>query len=201
MIKINLAKSGGGGAAAPASLGLSGDIIITNEDLQKHGLIRILILMIPPALLYLYQQSVLPDLISSRDQKAASLSQLQTYNSQMQKAVQEIKKFKEEEVKIQARINYIEKVSKNRLREIKVMELVQQVIPEKVWLSRMESKDGSLVITGMAMSDYEISTFMEGLTKSVFFLDVNLMSSSEQIFDGLNVKRFEISCMMERPTR
>lgn len=201
MIRINLAQAGRGPSASVSGGGvaLSGDAILTTADLQKAGLIRLLVLIIFPAALYAYQEMTLPDLVAARNQKSTQLSQLRTYNQQMERAVQEIKKFKEDEAKIQSRINYLDRVSKGRLREIKIMELLQQIIPEKVWLTRLESTDGRLNVSGLAMTDYDISQFMEGLSKSAFFLDVNLLNSGEQNFDNLNVKRFEISCTMEKP--
>ena len=200
MIKINLAQARSGPANNASSMSLSGDAILTTGDLQKQGLLRLLILVIFPAALYFYQESTLPDLVKTRNDKSSQLQKLRSYNQQMERSVQEIKKFKEDEAKIQSRINYLERVSKNRLRQVKIMELIQQIIPEKIWLSRLDANETKLTILGMAMTDYDVSQFMEGLTKSVYFTDVNLISSGEQVFDGLNVKNFEISCSLEKPT-
>lgn len=198
MIRINLVQS----QVAPiAEAGIVGDIIYTPAELRKQGLFRFILIIIFPLGLWFYQESTVPDLIRQRDAESKKLRDLKAYNAQMEKSVQEIKKFKEDEAKIQARIAYMEKLSKDRFREIKVLDLVQQVIPEKVWLTRVESTDGRIVVTGMAMTDFEISSFMEALAKSVHFVDVNLLSSSEMLYDGLNVKRFEIAGLMERPSQ
>ncbi|MNL16532.1 Fimbrial assembly protein (PilN) [compost metagenome] len=100
---------------------------------------------------------------------------------------------------IETRISALEKISKDRQREIRVLDLVQQLIPEKAWLTRLQINPDKVVIQGLALSDFEVSTFLESLTKSVFLMDVNLVSSSESITDGVSLKRFEISCVLERP--
>lgn len=196
MIRINLAQSA---AAAPvADSGIVGDIIYTPAELRKQGLLRLLLICVFPFGLWMYQESTVPDLIKERDAETQKLQQLRSYNAQMEKSVQEIKKFKDDEAQLQARIGYMEKLAKDRFREIKVLDLIQQVIPEKVWLTRVESGDGRITVQGQAMTDFEISSFMESLAKSVYFLDVNLLSSSETLVDGINIKKFEIACVMEK---
>jgi type IV pilus assembly protein PilN len=199
VIRINLA---GAKSAGQPILNLqieSGGF--TPAEAQKQGLIRLIIIVLAPLALWLYQENTLPALISERNSKSQTLMELQEYNAKMARSVQEIKKFKEDEAKIQARIDYLDKLSKNRLREIKILDLIQQVIPEKVWLTTVESRSGRLSLSGMAMSDFDISIFMESLAKSVFFVDVNLMSSVETTFDGLDLKKFEILCVTEKPTK
>jgi len=124
---------------------------------------------------------------------------LQSYNEKQAASVAEIKKFKEDEAIIEARISALDKISKDRDREIRVMDLLQGVIPEKAWLTRIQLNPEKVVIQGMAVSDYEVSQFLEALTKSVFLMDVNLVSSAEAVIDGVNLKKFEISCVLERP--
>ncbi|MNL55424.1 Fimbrial assembly protein (PilN) [compost metagenome] len=127
------------------------------------------------------------------------LTETQSFNSKAAASVAEIKKFKEDEAIIESRIAALQKISKDRHREIRVLDLLQSVIPEKSWLTRVNILPEKVTITGMALTDYEVSTFMEALTKSAFLMDVNLVNSTEIIQDGVNLKRFEITCLLERP--
>ncbi|HRO66611.1 MAG TPA: PilN domain-containing protein [Pseudobdellovibrionaceae bacterium] len=198
MIRINLVK----GSSAAGSGGIvfegAGPLESTQSDVQKQGLIRVVLLCLGPILLWYYQQATLPGLINERNHLQNQINEMVDFNTKAERSVQEIKKFKEDEARIQSRIGYLDRISKNRSRDIKTLELIQQVIPEKAWLNRLEMNNGKLLIGGMAFSDFEVSGFMESLAKSVYFLDVNLMRSSEVLFDGLNLKSFEISCTVER---
>lgn len=198
MIRINLASARGTATSAPGLVfeGSSSD----SGDVQKQGLLRIILIIMGPLALYAYQQTTLPDLISARAVKTGHLEEMRQYNVKMTRSVEEIKRFKDDERKIQARISYLDKLTKDRWREIKVLDLFQQVIPEKVWITKVQSGAGKMQISGMAMSDFEVSAFMEALSKSIYFVDVNLASSAETSFDGLTIKKFEIICMMEKPT-
>lgn len=198
MIRINLATGASASSGGIVFEG-GGPAETSQSELQKQGLIRLALLCLGPLALWYYQQTTLPGLINERNQLQGQIAEMVDFNTRAERSVQEITKFKEDEQRIQSRIAYLDRIAKNRSRDIKILELIQQVIPEKAWLNKLDMNNGKILIGGMALSDFEVSGFMESLAKSVFFLDVNLMRSSEVQFDGLNLKSFEISCTVERP--
>lgn len=197
MIRINLGdqKARGSAIAGPLDAGV-GDMGLTESELQKQGILRLILLLMNPVAMFVFQQVTIPELQAQVIEKENRLNEVTEYNSRAENSVNEIKKFKEDEAKIQARIKYLEMISRGRQTEIRVLDLIQQIIPEKVWLVRLEFRDGRIVLTGYSMSDFEISGFMEAMAKSVFFSDVKLESSVEQAVEGINLKRFEILCVL-----
>lgn len=201
MIKINLASSAsiGTGPSLGASLGISSDSFLSPDQIRKEAMKRLVLLLVGPLALYIYENQNIPAKVADLNAKNQVLAELQSYNSKQAASVAEIKKFKEDEALIEARISALEKISKDRQREIRVMELLQTVIPEKAWLTRVQISPEKVNIQGLALSDYEVSTFLEALTKSAFLMDVILLNSSEVVQDGVTLKKFEISCLLERP--
>ncbi|QDK36842.1 PilN domain-containing protein [Bdellovibrio sp. NC01] len=200
MIKINLASSGVGSTASiNASLGISSDGYLSPDEVRKEALKRLIVMLIPAIGLYAYQQQNVPQKQAEFNSKQQMLAELSNYNSKQAASVAEIKKFKEDEALIEARIAALDKISKDRHREIRVLDLLQQVIPEKAWLTQIKITPEKVTVQGLAISDFEVSSFLEALTKSVFLMDVNLVSSSETSVDGVSLKKFEISCLLERP--
>lgn len=200
MIKINLASqaASSGGGSLGASLGISSDSFMGADEIRKEALKRLVLLLIGPLALYIYENQNVPGKVAELNSKNQILAELQTYNAKAADSVAEIKKFKEDEALMEARISALEKISKDRQREIRVLDLLQTVIPEKAWLTRIQVNPNRVNIQGLALSDFEVSQFLEALTKSVFLMDVNLVSSSETVTDGVSLKKFEISCLLER---
>lgn len=196
MIKVNLANA----AHSTALTGVGGgaEIFVAPDEQRKEALKRIAVILLFPLGLYVYESQNVPTIHHILATRTAYLGELQAFNARANASVAEIKKFKEDEAKIQARIAILEKLSKDRQKEIRILDLFQQVIPDKVWFTRVEMTGNKMQVSGYAMSDYDISTFMEGLSKSVFLADVNLLNSNEQVIDGVSVKRFEISCLTEK---
>lgn len=200
MIKINLASSGAGSAASvSASLGISADGFISPDEARKEAIKRLVIMLIPALALYAYQEQNVPQKHHELNAKTQMLNELTAYNAKQSASVAEIKKFKEDEALIEARIAALDKISKDRHREIRVLDLMQQVIPEKAWITQIKITPEKVTVQGLAVSDFEVSAFLEALTKSVFLMDVNLVNSSESLVDGVSLKKFEISCLLERP--
>ncbi len=202
MIKINLASSTSSGAAGLGfgSSSLSaGEGFLSGNELRKEALKRIFLLLIGPAALHVYEMQNIPAKYYDLDNRTRTLNELRAYNSKQASSVAEIKKFKEDEALIEARIAALEKISKDRNREIRVMDLLQTVMPEKAWLTKVQILPERVNIQGLALSDFEVSSFLESLTRSVLLMDVNLVSSSEVSKEGILLKSFEISCMLEKP--
>ncbi|MGZ3771405.1 MAG: PilN domain-containing protein [Bdellovibrio sp.] len=198
MIKINLASSGVG-IVKGAPLGSSTGVFQTGSDTRKEAFKRLVLLFVGPLALYIYEQQNVPAKIADLNTKQKVLNDLSAYNAKQASSVAEIKKFKEDEAVIETRISALEKIAKDRQKEIRVMDLLQTIIPEKAWLTRLQINPEKVSIQGMAMSDFDVSSFLEALTKSVFLMDVNLVSSSEVNVEGMNLKKFEINCLLERP--
>lgn len=199
MIRINLASartmSASAGGMPTAESG--GDAPLS-EQIRKDALTKLLVILLAPTALFFYEQQNIPTIRGELNRKQGALMELQTFNARAENAVQEIKKFKEDEKKIQARIAVLEKLAKDRFREVKVLDLFQQVIPEKVWFTRVDIKEGRILLAGFSTSDVDISTFMDSLSKSVFLQEVVLVSSSEHIQENMTLKKFEISCILEK---
>lgn len=203
MIKINLASaasasSSGASSSLGISLGSGGESSVVTDEARKEALKRLVLILVGPLALYLYENHNVPNKHAELNNKNQVLSELQLYNSKQADSVAEIKKFKEDEALIEARIAALEKISKDRQREIRVMDLLQMVMPEKAWLTRLQINPDKVNIQGLAVSDFEVSMLLESLTKSAFLMDVNLVSSSEVTQEGMSLKKFEISCVLER---
>lgn len=199
MIRINLASARTMAAATRGVAdGEGGGEVVISEQGRKDALVKLLVILITPVALYLYESQNIPKIRNELDRKQASLVEMQTFNAKAEDSVKEIKKFKEDEKKIQTRISVLEKIAKDRFREVKVLDLFQQVIPEKLWFTRVDIKEGKVLLAGYSMSDIDISTFMDSLSKSVFLQEVVLVSSSEHIQDSMTLKKFEISCILEK---
>ncbi|WP_413585143.1 PilN domain-containing protein [Bdellovibrio sp. HCB274] len=200
MIKINLASSQvGTNAALGAQFGDGevGDVLISDET-RKEAIKRLVVALIPVIGLYAYQEQHIPQLQARLSSLQANLRELEDYNAKQAASVAEIKKFKEDEAVIEARISALDKISRDRYREIRVMDLLQQVIPEKAWLTQINLNPEKMNVQGLGLSDFEVSQFLEALTKSVFLMDVNLVSSTEVTVEGMILKKFEISAVLER---
>lgn len=196
MIRVNLIDSyipGQGVGGAPAVVGAD-----ELKEIKNQAFARLFIIFLPTLGMYVYEYQHIPSLQDRIVKLTSEIEKVKGYNAKQAPAVSEIKKFKEDEKKIQDRIAVLDRLSKERSNEIKVLHLVQQTIPEKAWLTKLDIQDGKANISGLALNDSDISIFMETLSKSVFLSDVSLVSASEILLDGAITKQFEINCVLDK---
>jgi type IV pilus assembly protein PilN len=199
MIKVNLVKVIPIVNPSTGIIDSTEGIDLAATDIQRQGVIRLLILAIVPLALYGYELQNIPELQSRLSSKNAVLTSLTEKNERAKGAVEEIGKFKEDQARLQKQIDTLEGLQKERLREVKILDNLQKDIPEKVWLTRMEFQDTTLKLSGAATADVEVSTFMDNMSRSVFLRDVSLLKSdSEKTEQGI-LKVFEILCTIDKP--
>lgn len=202
MIKINLAKQSPVRKKeknkAPAGE-VTNEVSIIDSELKRGLAVRMVILFIFPVVLFVYQDSVIPEKAATLTKMNRELDELTRKNRDAQAAVEEIKKFEKDQEKLQAQTNTLIALSKDRIKEVRVLDYIQREIPAKVWLTRMDMADGRIQIAGMATADTELTTFMETLQRSAYLKDVNLVKSDDSAVQDIGVvKKFEISCQLER---
>lgn len=216
MIRINLAKKGnqarrasssGGSSPKNPFSGLTGifnkqDMVEASEEDTGHSralVMRLALLLLGSALLFAYEQANIPPKRSSVAKLRRDLDEVTKKNHDAEGAVAEIQRFEKEQTRLQSQIGAIEAVRRDRLREVRVLDYIQREIPEKVWLQKMDLVDNRLSISGFATADNELTTFMEGLQRSAYLKEVNLVRSNEAPFADFGlVKRFEITCLVEK---
>lgn len=197
MIKVNLLLGQSTNTASPeaAVVNLDG---LSSAEIQRQGIVRIFILLILPIVFFIYESQSIPKKKAQIANVTSEINELQAYNEKTNSAVGEIKKFQEDEKKIKKQIEIVEKLSRSRMNEIYVLDLIQQVIPERVWLSNLEFSDSKVRIKGQAAVDADITIFIEALSRSVFLNDVQPGGTSEGFFEGVKIREFEISASLER---
>lgn len=207
MIRINLLASSAGGGVTGLTVGVSAE----EKEIQRQGGIRLLVILLFPIAIYAYEYINIPELNARLHSKQNVLDDLKKKNDQAKTAVEEIKNFNEEKNKLQKQIDALDALRKDRQKEVKILDSIQKDIPEKVWLTRIEMKEkekdpsgkdtpngNKLIIDGMATADQELTSFMETLSKSVFYKSVNLIRSQELQSDKGILKTFQISCDIDR---
>lgn len=200
MIKVNLAKGLKNIKAGGAVEGgiVDGADAIDAATLQKTGAIRGLGFFIIPILLFVIESQTIPSYQSELAQKQKRLVELQSISAKGKDSVAEIKKFKEQQARLQAQVNSIEQLKKDRLREVRILDTMQKEMPEKLWLSKVDLKDGKMNLAGVAGTDPDLTAFMDVLSRSAYLKEVNLIRSNEYATSVGVFKKFEILCLTER---
>jgi Tfp pilus assembly protein PilN len=203
VIKINLAKVQKAGVAAGAGIpsleGVEGFTPISDEEIRKQAFLRILVLLLFPGILYAIEFQSIPTKKNLLSVKQEQLNQLVLKNESAKKAAEDIKVLGGQQKALQDKIDFVESLKKGRMREVQVLDSIQRMTPNKVWLQKLDVINGQLSLTGYSVTDAALTSFMDSMARSIYLKDVSLVRSNEYVEEmtGLTVKKFEVSSALE----
>ncbi len=198
MIKINLLKNRGDAAQANTSTStVNYETYFDNgADGASGGKLifsRLLVMFMATASLMIYEHYNIDNLQSQKTELNAKLNEAKAKLQQKQPLADNALILQKKIQDLEARIRAIKDLSKIRLREIKAIDYIQNVIPERVWLTTLNIDGDKVQIDGGALSDEQLSRFMDAIDGKSFFRNVILLRAVEEKTKEGTVKKFQIS--------
>ncbi len=109
-------------------------------------------------------------------------------------AIAEGNRFKKEKEELELRVGAIDLIARNQSRPVHVLDAVADTVPQGLWLTALEEKEGRLRLGGVAFSFSTVADFMANLKRSGTFKEVDLVVSRQDLTKQPRVVTFEIAC-------
>jgi Tfp pilus assembly protein PilN len=109
-----------------------------------------------------------------------------------EKALETQKEIKE----LESRIELMKELGEKRMRELKALDHLQSIIPKQLWFKEVKYKEQQFDITGYAVSDDDLTDFLQGLEKQSYFSDVVLEQAIEVKNQTGFLKQFKITAVL-----
>jgi type IV pilus assembly protein PilN len=114
--------------------------------------------------------------IAQLDRDIAQLNtEIERYNAQ----TREVHDLEKKRAELQAKLKVIDDLKQKRVGPVRVLEDLSAATPQKLWLVSFSETNGQATITGMALDNQTIATFMRALQSSPYFYDVDLVETSQ----------------------
>lgn len=202
MVKINLVnKSTVQIQPSAPLLSDSGEILLTRDELLKQAGMRVFLMLLFPLSLYLYEDYILiPDMNRAINAKSKELAELRAYNQKREPSVSEIKKYGDEKIKIERKIEILNKIARERGRELALHKFFQRAVPDKTWLSEYVYDQGKDKITlkGSSFFSSDIPKLRQEIQSDVMFKSVEVGAQKEGKFQGQSTEDFEMVINLEK---
>ena len=128
-------------------------------------------------------------------------AELEKYN-EINKEIARIKKTLEN---LQKKMDVINRLELNRHAPVRLLDtLTQMIVAKRMWFTRLEEKDTTVRIDGIALDNKTVADFMVRLQGSGLFKSVNLKTLKQHEFEGNNLKLFQVTCIkmpIEKPVK
>ncbi len=197
MIKINLLKKRSDGTAkirnTQASFDTSADTFAKNVGGQQGAVLKIVVMLIWLGGLMAYESYNIGELNTTIAEKNRMKTTLDADIQQKTPIAEKARGLQKQLQDLEARIKAIKDLSRIRLREIKAIDFVQNIIPERVWLTSISIESNKVDFEGGALSDENLNRFIELLESKSNFKNVILLKAIEQKSKEGTIKVFNIT--------
>lgn len=163
------------------------------ESSPKDKVVKVLVMVLGVIALMVYEKINIDALEGQRKTYMAESTRLTQELQQIEANAGQLEELKKENEKLQEKLKILTSLSKNRLKELKALDNLQNFIPEGVWLESLNYDGAKVLFKGFATNDRDLNAFVESLEGSTYFIDVILSKAIEQQKDSGAVKEFEIN--------
>lgn len=192
MIRVNLLRSTGLASASPSSFGASIGFESGGENTQKLAIGKLVVILVFPLLLYAYEYSNLSSLQEQFATVDAEAKQLEAKKQTFGDAAPKVEKYTKLKRKIDYQMEEIRKLTKNRLREVKALDAIQEITPPQVWYDSLSFKDENVIVKGYALTDADLGTLYQRLSTSPLFSNFTPGTQGQsQDASGKTVTKFD----------
>lgn len=99
---------------------------------------------------------------------------LQGEIAKVEKQIKEINRLEEDKRRLQARIQVIQELQRNRPEVVHLFDEIARIIPDGIHLNSMRQSGNNLVLNGVAQSNARVSAFMRNIEGSDWLADPRL---------------------------
>ncbi|BCB95498.1 fimbrial type-4 assembly membrane protein [Dissulfurispira thermophila] len=117
--------------------------------------------------------------------------------SELNKKINEVKKYEKLNKEIEQRSVLIETLRKNQAIPVKMLSDVSTAVPEGVWLTSMTYNNSNVGLEGYAFTNIDIVSYVENLKKSENLADVYLEESKQVEVEKVQVYKFKLNFKMK----
>jgi type IV pilus assembly protein PilN len=159
------------------------------ENVRRQVSLFLLSLILVLVVLVYYNFSLSSKVGKLNKKISATTNELKRYNE----INKEIAKIKQNLETLRKKMAVIERLESDRHAPVRLMDtMTQALVAKRMWFTKMDVKDTSVNITGIALDNKTVADFMVRLQNSGLFSSVNLKNLKRQQVQKTNLKSFEI---------
>ncbi|MGD9239204.1 MAG: PilN domain-containing protein [Desulfobacterales bacterium] len=161
------------------------------ENVRRQVSLFLLSLVLVLVVLVYYNFSLSSKIGKLNNKISATKTDLQRYNE----INKEIARIKNNLETLRKKMAVIEKLESDRHAPVRLMDTLTQVlVAKRMWFTKLEVKETTVNIKGIALDNKTVADFMVRLQNSGLFSNVNLNTLKREAVQKTNLKSFEITC-------
>ncbi len=114
--------------------------------------------------------------------------------------LRQVASFKKRKAELLRKIDVIDDLDRARSGPVRVLAEISDLIPDRVWLTSMETKGSTVLLQGMSLDNELVALFLRGLGNSPMFTEIDLGGTKlGNNKSGLKLVKFNMKAQMVDP--
>jgi len=134
-------------------------------------------------------------------EQRAEIEQKNNEINALKKKIGEVGRFKKLQEELRGKLEVLDKLKEGRTGPAQYLDELNNILPDKLWLTSFEEKGGNLSLQGVALNENFVAEFMRNLGNSQFFQNVNLVQTEQKIDQGMKLQIFQLTCTVSIPKK
>jgi type IV pilus assembly protein PilN len=137
---------------------------------------------------------------AERERVQARIQQMEKDIANFKPQLDQVEAFKKKKSELEKKIDVIDGLDRQRRGPVRVMAELADRIPERVWLTSLDTSGGTIKLQGESLDNELVALFLRDLGGSSYFADVDLEGtklSAEK--GGLKLVRFDVKASLAGP--
>ncbi|MDY6823153.1 MAG: PilN domain-containing protein [Thermodesulfobacteriota bacterium] len=162
------------------------------ENIRQQISIFLLLIIFATAGLVYYHIRLSGKVSDANDRLVRTQNELRSYKEK----VAEVDRIKQKLSILDQKLQVMEKLNKDRKEPVALLQTITGLtVKGRMWITSLEEDSDTIVsISGIAMDNKTVATFMTRIEESSFFTSVDLSDLVSEDKKGLKLKRFELKC-------
>lgn len=198
MIRVNLLKTDikGGEKKTPTGAPAVEPVEEKVGKAKKSNTLNLIIFLgiaVVGALAFLQKRSL--------DTERALLSDAQEQKRVLSPVIQKLDLVAQQKIFLESKIGLIQELRGKQSVPLQVLDTLSRTLPEWVWLLETTFRGTALDIKGRAISNIQISEYMNALQKSGLFADVSINATQQVNIRNNTVQEFTLTAVFPVPAK
>lgn len=110
----------------------------------------------------------------------------------LKKQTKEVRDLESKRRELRAKLDVIARLQGTKVGPVRIMDDLNVAVPDRIWLTEIGEQSGVLRLSGYALDNQTIATFMKDLDRSDFFDTVELVETKQMEREGIKIKLFTL---------
>lgn len=121
------------------------------------------------------------------------ISSLEKRLAALQETTKEVRDLEKKRKELNDKLAVIARLKKSKAGPVHVMDDLNMALPERAWLTGVKEKQNQLSISGYALDNQTIASFMKELERSDYYDTIDLVETKQATRKGTKLKSFKLN--------